>query len=272
MIAEIRHIDHQHQAVFGFAESALSPDLEMTWYASLQKACDPSRPGRSCDIGGHELLEVGFLDRQKLTAMGAADSTKTGIWIGFHVADAGTLDRVVKGEIRNFTLDFDPHQGIEVRFEAPQPTRQAFAATAGINKREEIMCDNNRLPATVTKCLNSTPERLSKQDFDTAISDLAKTIQQEGETFEGAYVRVLQHEVGKRLYEGYDLAPYVPSPFVSKQAEQPVSKAWDRIETAAATIRRNEPSLTKEQSVAQALREQPELYASYLDEVEAQAV
>ena len=265
MIAEIRHIDKQHQAIFGFAQAALDDAMERIWFAALEKSCNP---GRGCDIGvgGHDLLEMGFLDTQKLTAMGASSSAKTGIWIGFRVTDADTWDRVVKQEIRTFTLDFDPRQGVEVRFEAPQPTQHAF--TAAVEKRGNNSMCSETLPASVSKALNSSPERLTRDDFEAALEDLAKSSQQPTETFEQSYARVLASETGVRLYSGYDLAPVAPVP-VAKQAEA-VNKSWDRIEVAAATIRRNEPSLTKEQSVSRALREQPTLYSDYLSEVESQ--
>jgi len=49
-----------------------------------------------------------------------------------------------------------------------------------------------------------------------------------------------------------------------RKVEVAKARAWSAIETAAGMVRKREPTLTKEQSVAQALAEQPSLYYDYV--------
>ena len=131
------------------------------------------------------------------------------------------------------------------------------------------MCTDNQLPQTVTKCLNTAPERLTRDDFETALEDLAKSSRQPTETFEQAYARELRSETGVRLYSGYDAAPVAPSAIRKQHTQEPES--WSSITKAASALRATNPQLTEAQAIAKALEQQPELYTQYCNETEMQA-
>jgi len=105
----------------------------------------------------------------------------------------------------------------------------------------------------------------SRQDVEVALTALARSAMQPGETVEKAMARILETSAGRRLYQRYvEAAPRIGVAKASVGAT-----AWDSIERAAKQLMERHPELSKAKAVDMVLQQRPELYARHEAEYRA---
>jgi hypothetical protein len=120
----------------------------------------------------------------------------------------------------------------------------------------------------VTKMLEGIDDggTVSKDEIWDAVTSLAKSLRQPGETEAESVSRACDSEAGRRLYSAYCNAPQDPRPAVAKSAELDGDMPeWDAIMRAATSvISKSGKPISTAQAIAEAVRENPALYSDYL--------
>jgi hypothetical protein len=260
MTATIRKIDAARHAVFGFS-AGLPP--EDAWYAALEKTCPK---GSSCRVSDGDLVEFGYLDRQKLDAMGTAGDE--GVLVGVQIRSDPVWKAIEAGKVTAFELTITDG-GVDVRFPKPQVTK-AIGDNNMIEDGVFTISKSHPQFGLIAKCAAAVKRGelggLTQASFEQALDAVTKAYAAETEqTFEQAYSAILETPLGGDLYSGYCAAPPA-QPCVSKVCGSD-GAACDKIQEAARQIRlESKTDITREKAISIALQEQPELYTEYLGE------